>query len=127
MNAAEIRELETDELHGRISELKEELFNLRFQGATGQLDNHRRMRTLKQEVARIRTILRQRDFATAEAAGTPVPNASQTAPVTAPQTRAPMAEEPKAVTEVEAAEQTGAEPTAAPVATDELQMESRDE
>jgi large subunit ribosomal protein L29 len=48
--------------------LKEELFNLRFQLATGQLDNHRRLRAVKQDIARIRTILRERDYAVAEAA-----------------------------------------------------------
>ena len=67
MKAAEIRDLETDELHGRIAELNEELFNLRFQLATGQLDNHRRMRQVKQDIARIRTGLRERDFAAAAA------------------------------------------------------------
>jgi large subunit ribosomal protein L29 len=80
MRAAEARELETDELHGRISELKEELFNLRFQIATGQLDNHRRMRQVRQEIARIRTILRERDFATVEAAVKAAPVATQTPP-----------------------------------------------
>ena len=65
MKANEIRDLDTEELHSRISELKEELFNLRFQLATGQLDNHRRMKTVRREVARIRTILRERDFAAA--------------------------------------------------------------
>lgn len=68
MKAQEIRDLETDELHGHIAELKEEIFNLRFQHATGQLDNHRRMRQCKQDIARIRTILRERDFAAAQAA-----------------------------------------------------------
>jgi large subunit ribosomal protein L29 len=65
MKAAEIRDMDTEELHSRISELKEELFNLRFQLATGQLDNHRRMKFVRREVARIRTILRERDFAVA--------------------------------------------------------------
>jgi large subunit ribosomal protein L29 len=68
MKAAEIRELDSEELHLRIAELKEELFNLRFQLATGQLDNHRRIRQCKREVGRIRTVLRERDFASAEAA-----------------------------------------------------------
>jgi large subunit ribosomal protein L29 len=68
MNATEIRELETDELHGRIGELKEELFNLRFQLATGQLDNHARMKQVRREIARIRTVLRERDFAAAQSA-----------------------------------------------------------
>jgi large subunit ribosomal protein L29 len=66
MKAQEIRELESDELHARIAELKEELFNLRFQLATGQLDNHARLQIVKREVARIRTILRERDFAAIE-------------------------------------------------------------
>ena len=65
MKAAEIRDMDTEDLHSRISELKEELFNLRFQLATGQLDNHRRMKFVRREVARIRTILRERDFAVA--------------------------------------------------------------
>jgi large subunit ribosomal protein L29 len=68
MKAQEIRDLDTDELHARIAELKEEIFNLRFQHATGQLDNHRRMRACKQDIARIRTILRQRDFAAVQEA-----------------------------------------------------------
>jgi len=68
MKAIEIRELETEELHGRIAELKEELFNLRFQLATGQLDNHARIGAVRREIARIRTILRERDFAFVQAA-----------------------------------------------------------
>lgn len=63
MKPAEVRDLETEELHVRIAELKEELFNLRFQLATGQLDNHRRLRQVRKDMARIRTILRERDYA----------------------------------------------------------------
>ena len=66
--ATEIREMESDELHGRIAELKEEQFNLRFQLATGQLDNHARIGAVRREIARIRTILRERDFAFVQAA-----------------------------------------------------------
>jgi large subunit ribosomal protein L29 len=69
MKPAEIRDMDTGDLHGRISELKEELFNLRFQLATGQLDNHRRMKAVKRDIARIRTILRERDFAAAAIVG----------------------------------------------------------
>jgi large subunit ribosomal protein L29 len=69
MKTQEIRAAATDDLHGRVAELKEEIFNLRFQHATGQLDNHRRMRQCKQEIARIKTILRERDFAAVTAAG----------------------------------------------------------
>jgi large subunit ribosomal protein L29 len=75
MKAAEIRDMDTEDLHGRIAELKEEIFNLRFQHATGQLDNHRRMRQCKQDIARIRTILRERDFAALQAAA-PAPVAA---------------------------------------------------
>ena len=77
MKAGEIREMETEELHGRIAELKEEQFNLRFQLATGQLDNHRRMKSVRRDIARIRTILRQRDF---EAAAQATPAPAQPAP-----------------------------------------------
>ncbi|CAN5707543.1 50S ribosomal protein L29 [soil metagenome] len=61
--AAEIRDLSTDELETRLAETKEELFNLRFQNATGQLDNYRRLGQLRREVARINTIMRQRELA----------------------------------------------------------------
>jgi large subunit ribosomal protein L29 len=81
MKPAEIREMDTEDLHGRISELKEELFNLRFQLATGQLDNHRRMQIVKRDIARIRTILRERDFATAAAVVAGVQAVTGAAPV----------------------------------------------
>jgi large subunit ribosomal protein L29 len=84
MKAAEVRDLDTEELHVKIAELKEELFNLRFQLATGQLDNHRRIQQVKRDVARIRTILRERDYAALEAARAPAPAA---APAPSSQTR----------------------------------------
>jgi large subunit ribosomal protein L29 len=59
-NTDELRELHDDELETRLREAKEELFNLRFQMATGQLDNNRRLRTVKHDIARIYTILRER-------------------------------------------------------------------
>jgi large subunit ribosomal protein L29 len=71
MKTHEIRDLNTDELHARVAELKEEIFNLRFQQATGQLDNHRRMRSCKQDIARIKTILRQRDFEAVKSTAAP--------------------------------------------------------
>lgn len=60
--AAELRELSEDELVTRLRESKEELFNLRFQMATGQLDNNRRLRTVRHEIARIYTVLREREL-----------------------------------------------------------------
>ena len=59
---AELRELHHDELETRLREAKEELFNLRFQMATGQLDNNRRLRTVRHDIARIYTILHEREL-----------------------------------------------------------------
>jgi large subunit ribosomal protein L29 len=61
-NTAELRELHDDELQTRLREAKEELFNLRFQMATGQLDNNRRLRTVRHDIARIYTILHEREL-----------------------------------------------------------------
>jgi large subunit ribosomal protein L29 len=60
--AAELRELTNEELTLRVRESKEELFNLRFQMATGQLDNNRRLRTVRHDIARIYTIMREREL-----------------------------------------------------------------
>ena len=62
VSAGELRELTDDELTDKLRESKEELFNLRFQMATGQLDNNRRLRTVRQEIARIYTVLREREL-----------------------------------------------------------------
>ena len=59
---AELRELPDDELVARIGAAKEELFNLRFQLATGQLDNTARIKELKRDVARAATLLREREI-----------------------------------------------------------------
>ncbi len=64
----ELRELGMDELEARLAEGKQELFNLRFQHVTGQLDNVARIGQVKKEVARIRTVLREQEIAAAEAA-----------------------------------------------------------
>ena len=56
LTAPELRELSVDELATRLREHKEELFNLRFQVATGQLDNNRRLQTVRRDIARIYTI-----------------------------------------------------------------------
>jgi len=65
--AAELREMVDEELLNRLAESKQELFNLRFQHVTGQLDNYSRLGQIKKEVARINTILRDREIAAAEA------------------------------------------------------------
>jgi len=65
--AAELRELSDDQLVERAESAKEELFNLRFQLATGQLDNSSAIKKVRHEIARIATVIRQRDI---EARGT---------------------------------------------------------
>lgn len=62
MKAAEVREFPTEELQARLEELKEELFNLRFQNATGQLEQYKRLGVLRRDIARIETTLRQREL-----------------------------------------------------------------
>jgi large subunit ribosomal protein L29 len=64
--AKELRELNDTELEHRLGEAKEELFNLRFQSATGQLDNVARLPQVRRNVARIETLLREREIAAAE-------------------------------------------------------------
>jgi len=66
---SELRELHDDELETRLREAKEELFNLRSQMATGQLDNNRRLRTVRHDIARIYTILRERELGLSVAPG----------------------------------------------------------
>ena len=60
--AHEFRELNDSELNDRLSAAKEELFNLRFQLATGQLTNNRRISAVKRAIARIYTVLREREL-----------------------------------------------------------------
>ena len=60
--AGELRNLTQEELVARLRESKEELFNLRFQGATGQLESHGRLRAVRKDIARIYTILREREL-----------------------------------------------------------------
>jgi large subunit ribosomal protein L29 len=62
MNASEIRELSKEEIEKKIKELKEELFNLRFQHAINQLDNPIRLKHVKKDIARSMTILREREL-----------------------------------------------------------------
>ena len=64
--AGELRELSADELVERLRESKEELFNLRFQMATGSLTNPQRVRECKKDVARIKTLLCERQLKAAE-------------------------------------------------------------
>jgi large subunit ribosomal protein L29 len=58
----ELREIEDSELETNLREAKEELFNLRFQVATGQLDNNRRLQTVRRDIARIYTVMREREL-----------------------------------------------------------------
>ena len=60
--AAELRGLSRETLNEKVRELKEELFSLRFQGATGQLDNTGRLREVRKDIARIYTVLQERNL-----------------------------------------------------------------
>ena len=59
---AQLRISTEEELHAKLAEAKEELFNLRFQGATGQLESHGRLRAVRKEIARIYTVMREREL-----------------------------------------------------------------
>ncbi len=65
----EVRQLGDSELVGRLAETRRELFNLRFQQATGQLDNSGRLREVRRDIARLATLVREREIAAAEAEG----------------------------------------------------------
>jgi large subunit ribosomal protein L29 len=60
--AGELRALDDDELQTRLREGKEELFNLRFQVATGQLENNRRLQQVRRDIARVYTVMREREL-----------------------------------------------------------------
>jgi large subunit ribosomal protein L29 len=60
MKAAELRDLSDEELRAKLRELQEELFNLRFQLATGQIENVSRIRTVRRDIARLKTMQQQR-------------------------------------------------------------------
>ncbi|WP_203568607.1 50S ribosomal protein L29 [Aestuariimicrobium ganziense] len=60
--AADLRGLSRDDLNAKVRELKEELFSLRFQSATGQLESHGRLREVRKDIARIYTVLQERNL-----------------------------------------------------------------
>ena len=66
VSPGELRELTDEELIARLRESKEELFNLRFQNATGQLDNTARLRAVRKDIARIYTVMRERELGIVE-------------------------------------------------------------
>lgn len=67
MKAAEIRNLSGEDLQAKLKEARAELFNLRFQMATGQLDNTARIKQVKKDIARIQTEMRDRELKAAQA------------------------------------------------------------
>ncbi len=81
--ALELRAASDEELLTRLREAKQELFNLRFQVATGQLDNNRRLQTVRRDIARIYTVMRERElgitYEVAEAVETTAEDATEKA------------------------------------------------
>ena len=68
MKPEKVRELSEDELRGKEKELQEQLFRLRFQRAIGQLDNASRMREIRRDIARVKTVMKQKDLERARTA-----------------------------------------------------------
>ena len=68
--ANELDDLNNVDIESKLREAKEELFNLRFQAATGQLESHGRLRTVKREIARIYTVVRERELGIRQTPGT---------------------------------------------------------
>ena len=62
MKANEIREMNLEELHRKVNDLKEELFNLRFQHEIGQLENPNRMKQTRRDIAQVKTIIREAEL-----------------------------------------------------------------
>ena len=62
MKRQDIRDLSTQELEDKIKDLKEELFNLRFQNATNQLDNPMRIVSVKKDIAKVKTVLKEKEL-----------------------------------------------------------------
>ena len=72
--AVELRTMTDDDLARALREAKEELFNLRFQAATGQLESHGRLRTVRRDIARIYTVLRERELGIIDTAASQDPD-----------------------------------------------------
>ena len=68
--AHDLRGLDDDALAQKLTEAKEELFNLRFQSATGQLESHGRLKAVRRDIARIYTVMRERELGITPASGT---------------------------------------------------------
>ncbi|MFG1621059.1 50S ribosomal protein L29 [Kribbella sp. NPDC049227] len=79
--AAELRNLGRDELLSKLGEAKEELFNLRFQAATGQLESHGRLRAVRKDIARIYTVLTERALGITDEVDAPAAEAEAEAEV----------------------------------------------
>ena len=62
MKASEIKDLNVEEMHRKLTDLKQELFNLRFQHETGQLENSQKMKQTKRDIARVKTVIKQSEL-----------------------------------------------------------------
>jgi len=62
MKASEIKDLNMEEMHRKLVDLKQELFNLRFQHETGQLENSQKMKQTKRDIARVKTVIKQSEL-----------------------------------------------------------------
>lgn len=122
MRANELRELPTEELEMKLTEAKEELFNLRFQNATGQLESYKRLGQVRKDVARIETVMRELEL------GIEIEHKD----LLPPKPRKQKEKEPKAAEEIEASDEESATPAPEEVearlaATDDAQDEEDEE
>ncbi len=117
ISAGELRTSTEDELVTKLREAKEELFNLRFQAATGQLESHGRLRGVRREIARIYTVMRERELGiivdVEEAEEEPAPAADEAAPRRRARQAAPAAAADEAGSEEAGSDEAGSEQAAA--------------
>jgi large subunit ribosomal protein L29 len=116
-SAAELAELDDDELAGRLRDYRRELLNMRFQIATSQLDNTARLSTVRKDIARVMTLIREREIALAEGREL-IPEVAHPRPVFTPEEEEPEEIEPEVLDEAEPDEAELEEPEDVDVAED---------
>jgi large subunit ribosomal protein L29 len=95
MKAADVRAMTLDQIDDEVLKLKKEQFNLRFQRATGQLENTSRVRVIRRDIARLKTIAGQKRSGAPQPAASPTPVAEAKPKVAKPKAEKPKAEEKK--------------------------------
>lgn len=116
-NLSELRSLDSVELNEHLKEARTELFNLRFQAATGQLENHRQIRMVRRRIAQVLTVIQGRSLGIEEIVAMPVPAVITAVPETSPTSAAASTEESESTEPLEP----GSEPLPEAAAEEEAQ------